>query len=151
MWHGSCIMFLMHLLHARAISVLHDQPIPSTWENMMNLDTILTKEQKETFLHKLISDRKPPLPFTVSVNRRLSWDFLVRKHGVVARVFFGASIGDPRMPQLIMEIVRAMWDLKTLTSAVAVMGRPVDLDPRVFVLQPMFTPSNEGRVEGGEA
>jgi hypothetical protein len=97
---------------------------------MINLDAILSKEQKEAFVTKLIQVKSPGSVFTLKVDRTSKWDFIVMRRGQSARVVLGASIGDPKLPQLVSEIARALGDIKALTSAVAMGERkPVTLEP----------------------
>jgi hypothetical protein len=93
----------------------------------MNLDKLLTREQKESAIKTALTVINPRLVgeiAAVSYDRRLAFDFEVsRGPAGKARVLFALSIGDERFNQVIADCAEACETIRyDSVSAVALRG-----------------------------
>lgn len=94
----------------------------------MNLETLLTREQKESILLARVADLRPGLErevCTVRYDRRFAFDFeVVRGPAGKARVTFSTAIGAEKFGLVIERLAQAIFDIRyTSTPATSIRGR----------------------------
>ena len=83
----------------------------------MNIEKLLTRDQKEGIIRHMIREVDHRLVFTLRYNRRFGWDFEVRRHGLRPIVTFSVGITDERLGFVAQECARAIREIQQSTYA----------------------------------